>query len=74
MIPLKIVLFSFAVGYYVVVSYYNNSKLIFKLADILASILLLATFMYGIFHFDIGIILGIILGFGVAIKYINDNK
>ena len=74
LIILKFILFVYLVGYYVIFSYNNSEKLIFKIADILVTILLMSIIIYSIANFDIGILLGIITGFGVSIKIIFDDK
>ena len=74
MIILKFVFFTYIVSYYVMVSYNNSEKLIFKIADMLATLILIATITYSIINFDVGIILGIITGFGVAVKLIFDAQ
>ena len=74
LIILKFVLSTYIVGYYVTISYNNNSKLIFKITDILATIILIATIIYSVVNFDIWVLLGIVTGFGVAIKLIFETK
>lgn len=74
MIILKIVLFTYIVSFYVVTSYNNSDKLIFKIFDIAAAIILLATIIYSIVKVDIPIIFGIITGFAIAIKLIFDKR
>jgi uncharacterized membrane protein len=74
LIILKFLLSTYIVGYYIIVSYENSEKLIFKIADIVATIILIAAITYSIMNLDIGILLGIITGFGISIKLILDDK